>query len=66
MTAAEFPDWLPWLVVGAVALVFAGIVVRMILAARFPKDYKAWAARRRDAFAARNEDWDRDDEAFRR
>ena len=66
MTAAHFDGWLPWLVVGAIALVVAGIVVRMILAARFPKGYKEWSASRRDAFAARNEDWDRDDEGFRR
>ena len=66
MTAADFPGWLPWLVVGGIALLVAGIVVRMILAARFPKGYKAWAAQRRGTFAARNEDWDRDDEERRR
>lgn len=66
MTAAHLGGWLPWLVVGAIAFVVAGIVVRMILAARFPKGYKEWAAGRRDAFAARNENWDRDDENFRR
>jgi hypothetical protein len=66
MNAADFHDSLPWLVMGAIALVVVGIVVRMILAARFPKGYKEWAAQRRDAFAARNEDWDSEDENFRR
>jgi hypothetical protein len=62
---AASPQWLPWLVLGAVALFVVGVVLRMFLAARFPKGYKAWAARRRDAFAANNEAWDRQDEDFR-
>jgi len=66
MTTTDVTGWLPWLIGGAIALVVAGIIVRMILAARFPKGYKAWATSRRDSFAARNEDWDRDDEDFRR
>ena len=56
--------WLPWLVVGAVALFVCGVVIRMVLAARFPAGYKAWARRNRDEFAGRNEAWDRDDDAF--
>jgi hypothetical protein len=59
-------DWLPWLVLGAIAVFILGIVLRMVLAARFPKGYGSWAARRRDAFAANTEAWDRDDEEFRR
>lgn len=66
MTAAHLGGWLPWLVVGAIVLFIAGIVVRMIVAARFPKGYREWAASRRDAFAERNEDWDRADDDFRR
>lgn len=58
--------WLPWLVLGAVALVVGGIALRMIFAARFPAGYKAWAARKRDAFSSRNEAWDREDEEFRK
>ena len=59
-------DWLPWLVVGAIALFVVGVVLRMIVAARFPKGYRQWAERRREAFAANNDAWDRDDEEFRR
>ena len=56
--------WLPWLVLGAVVLLVGGIVIRMVLAARFPAGYKAWARRNRGEFADRNEAWDRDDDAF--
>ena len=59
-------EWLAWAVVGGIALFIAGVVVRMILAARFPKGYRAWAASRRDDFAARNDRWDADDEASRK
>lgn len=58
--------WLPWLVLGAIALFVAGVAVRMILAARFPRGYRRWARARREDFAARNERWDEDDDAFRR
>ena len=61
-----FVEWLPWLVLGAVALFVAGLVLRMVLAARFPKGYRAWARSRRDAFAERNDTWDRADEEFRK
>lgn len=57
--------WLPWVVLGAIALFVGGVVVRMVLAARFPGGYKRWAASRRDAFAERNESWDKADEDFR-
>lgn len=66
MTAAEVPGWLAWLVLGAIALFVAGLVIRMVLAARFPHGYKEWAFLRRQKFAARNEAWDDEDEAFRR
>ena len=59
-------DWLPWLVVGAIGVFVAGIVLRTIVAARFPKGYRRWAERRREAFAANNDAWDREDEEFRR
>ena len=59
-------EWVPWVVLGAVALFVIGIVLRMILAARFPKGYGAWARSRRDAFAQRNAEWDRTDEESRR
>jgi hypothetical protein len=58
--------WLSWLVIGAIVLVALGIVVRMVLAARFPKGYRDWAARRRESFTANNEAWDREDEEFKR
>jgi hypothetical protein len=58
--------WLPWLVIGAIVLVAVGIAVRMVLAARFPRGYRDWAARRRDSFAANTEAWDREDEEFKR
>lgn len=53
---------LTWLILGSVVLIFLGVIVRMILAARFPKGYRNWAASRRDSFAARNEAWDAADE----
>jgi len=53
---------LPWLILGAIGLVFLGVVLRMILAARFPKGYGAWARSKRDAFEDRNRAWDRQDE----
>ena len=59
-------SWLPWLVIGAIALLVLGIGARMVLAARFPKGYRAWAAERRDSFAERNEAFDRADEEFRK
>ena len=59
-------EWLPWLVLGGVALFVVGLLVRMMLAARFPKGYRAWARSRRDAFAKRNEAFDRADEEFRK
>jgi hypothetical protein len=59
-------DWLPWLVIGAIAVLVAGIAIRMILSARFPKGYRKWAAERRGSFDANNEAWDRADEEFRR
>ena len=59
-------DWIAWVVLGAVALFVVGIVLRMILSARFPKGYGAWARSRRDAFAQRNAEWDRADEDPRR
>ena len=59
-------DWLTWVVVGALALLVIGIVLRMVLSARFPKGYRAWARTRRESFAERNEAWDRADEEFRK
>lgn len=59
-------SWLPWLVIGAIVLLVLGIVARMVLAARFPKGYRAWAAERRDSFAERNEAFDRAEEEFRK
>ncbi len=59
-------DWLPALVLGGVALFVVGVLVRMFLAARFPRGYRQWAERRRDKFAARNDAWDREDEEFRK
>ena len=50
--------------IGAIVLIVAGIVTRMVLAARFPRNYREWARARRDGFAARNETWDRSDEEF--
>lgn len=59
-------DWLPWTILGAIALFLAGVVVRMVLAARFPRGFREWTAARRETFAARNERWDRDDEQERK
>lgn len=56
---------LTWFILGAVVVIFLGVIVRMILAARFPKGYRSWAASRRESFAARNEAWDRADEQER-
>lgn len=56
-------DWLPWVVLGAIGLFVAGIALRMLIAARFPKGYSAWAQSRRDSFAEHNAKWDRDDDA---
>lgn len=56
---------LSWFILGAVVVIFLGVIVRMILAARFPKGYQSWAAGRRESFAARNEAWDRADEQER-
>lgn len=66
--AAPWPGdgWAPWIVLGAIAAFVLGVIVRMVLAARFPKGYRRWAASRRDAFAERNEAWDRADDEFRR
>lgn len=56
---------LTWFILGAVVVIFLGVIVRMILAARFPKGYRSWTASRRESFAARNEAWDRADEQER-
>lgn len=55
-------DWIPWLLLGGIALLVLGIALKMVFAARFSKGYGAWARSRRDTFAARNEQWDGDDE----
>lgn len=65
-TGSTAGNWLAWIVVGAVVLLLLGIVLRMIVAARFPKGYRAWAAQRRESFDANNDAWDRADEEFRR
>lgn len=54
--------WIPWLVLGAIGLLVAGIALKMFLSARFAKGYGAWARSKRDSFAARNEQWDNDDD----
>ena len=59
-------DWVAWLVIGAIGLLVVGIVLRMVIAARFPKGYRAWASARRERFDANNDAWDRADEEFRR
>ena len=59
-------DWVAWVVLGSVALFVIGIGLRMILSARFPKGYGAWARSRREGFAQRNAEWDRGDEDPRR
>lgn len=58
--------WLPWIVIGAIVVLVIGIAVRMVIAARFPKGYRAWAAERRESFAERTEAFDRADEEFRK
>lgn len=63
---ASANGWIAWLVISAIALIFVGILVRMVLSARFPKGYRAWAAQRRQSFEANNEAWDQNDEKFRR
>jgi hypothetical protein len=65
-SSPEVAGWLPWLVLGAIALFVVGVIARMILSARFPKGYRQWARSRRDEFDARNERWDQADEEFRR
>jgi hypothetical protein len=60
------PGTLAWIVIGAIALFIVGVVIRMIISARFPRDFRAWTRERRDEFAARNEHWDRADDEFRR
>lgn len=52
--------------IAAVVLIAVGILARMVVAARFPKGYRAWARERRETFAQRNDAWDRSDEAFRK
>ena len=59
-TGDGLTEWLPWIVLGAIALLVAGIALRMLIAARFPKGYSAWAQSRRDSFAERNAQWDED------
>ena len=59
-------DWLPALVLGGIALFVVGVLLRMFIAARFPRGYREWAERRREKFAARNEAWDREDEEHRK
>jgi hypothetical protein len=58
--------WPPVIVLGGIALFVAGVLVRMFIAARFPRGFRQWAAQRRDEFAARNEAWDREDEESRK
>jgi hypothetical protein len=59
----DSPEWIQWAVLGAIALLVLGVALRMILAARFPKGYGAWARSRRDEFAQRNARWDAEDDA---
>ena len=59
-------EWLPWLILGAVGVFVVGVLLRMFLAARFPKGYRTWARSRRDEFAQRNDAWDRADDEFRK
>ena len=61
----DSPEWIQWAVLGAIALLVLGVLLRMILAARFPKGYGTWARSRREEFAERNAKWDADDEAKR-
>ena len=64
-TSGEGGDALPWIVLGSIGVILAGIVLRMVIAARFPKGYGEWARRRRTSFAKQNEAWDRADDEFR-
>jgi hypothetical protein len=59
-------EWLPWIVLGAIVAFVAGVALRMLIAARFPKGYGVWARSRRDSFAERNARWDRADDEFRK
>ena len=59
-------DWLPAIVLGGIALFVVGVLLRMFIAARFPRGYRQWAERRREKFAARNDAWDREDDDFRK
>ena len=52
--------------IGAIVLIVAGIVARMVLAARFPRNFREWARDRRESFAEHNDAWDRSDEEFRK
>jgi hypothetical protein len=63
---AAAADWLSWVVLGGIGIFVGGVVLRMILAARFPKGYRQWAKARRDDFAQRSEAWDKADDEFRR
>lgn len=64
--SASGAEWIPWVVLSAIALFVVGIMLRMIVSARFPKGYGAWARSRRDAFAERNAEWDRTEGDSRR
>ena len=59
-------DWLPAIVLGGIALFVVGVLLRMFIAARFPRGYRQWAERRREKFAARNDAWDREDDEYRK
>ena len=63
--AGDPPEWIQWAVLGAIALLVVGVLLRMIIAARFPKGYGAWARSRRDTFAESNAKWETDDERRR-
>ena len=58
----DAPEWIQWAVLGAIALLVLGVALRMVLAARFPKGYGAWARSRREEFAERNAKWDAGDD----
>jgi len=64
-TSGEGGVALPWIVLGSIGAIVAAIVLRMVIAARFPKGYGEWARRRRDSFAKQNDTWDRADDEFR-
>jgi len=63
--SGDSSEWVQWAVLGAIALLVLGVALRMILAARFPKGYGAWAKSRRDEFAERNAKWDSGDDSTR-